>query len=141
MFVLRSAAIVLMLVTIVAGTVAAGGGLQPPGGGMPPPGGGGMPPPPPPPPPPLVITEFIAVSTFGTVYSFDGKVTGGDGSAITINFGDAPTMKGKSCKVQEDGSFTFTIELTLADYGPVSGQAVNASGQMSALDFVFVLVE
>jgi hypothetical protein len=137
MFVLRSAAMVLMFVAVVAGPVAGGGGTLPPpaGGGMTPP----PPPPPPPPPQPLEITNFTAVSTFGMIYTFSGQVSGGDGSVTTINFGDSPTMQGLSCEVQEDGSFSLTVQLTAADYGPVSAQAVDESGQMSDEDYVYIL--
>ncbi len=123
MFALRSVAIVVLCGALATGAVA-GGGPQPP---------------PPPPPPLLQITEFTAVTDGGMLYTFEGRVTGGNGTAITIMFGEAPSMVGKSCTVQEDGTFTFTIQLMADDYGPVSAQAVDRSGDKSDYDFVYVL--
>jgi hypothetical protein len=134
MFVLRSAALVFIcgaLVTLAVGTVVGGGTAPAPA----------PPPPPPPAPAPLDITSFKAVSSYGMIYTFSGTVTGGDGSVTNIYFGDSPTMTGRWCEVQEDGSFSLTIELTTADYGPVSAQAINQTGEMSEIDYVYVLAE
>jgi hypothetical protein len=108
------------------------GGLGAPGGpGNPgtPPGGG---------PPALQITKFGWTNTFANVYTFAGTVIGGDGSAITINFGELDSLVGKTTAVNADGTFSFTIELTPDDYGLATAQAVNASAQQSNVAETYV---
>lgn len=83
-------------------------------------------------PPGLSIVAFDASGGIDNIYTFEGKVTGGDGSPITINFGNLPSLIGKTVTVASDGSFLFTIELTSEDFGLASAQAVNAGGQTSS---------
>jgi hypothetical protein len=86
---------------------------------------------PPPAPPALSIVQFGSSNEYGNVYTFDGTVTGGNGSPITINFGNLASLVGKTTNVGSDGTFTVTIELTYGDYGLASAQAVNTGGQQS----------
>jgi hypothetical protein len=127
MSVFRSAALVFICAALaLTKTGAFAGGVAPP------------PPPPPPPPPALEITDFMAVNNFSNIWIFTGKVTGGDGSPVTINFGDAPSMVGKSTPVNADGTFSYTTRLTKDDYGEVTAQAVDTSGEMSGVDFLYI---
>jgi len=132
----RWTGIVLICCTIGAadcGTFA-GGTLRAGGGGTPIPrgDGGGAP------PTTLTITQFDWSSGFGNIFTFEGKVTGGDGSPITIYFGNLPSLVGKSVTVGSDGSFLFTIQLTSDDYGLASAQAVNNNGSKSNVAYSYV---
>jgi hypothetical protein len=125
----------LVVICVALGGAASGtlaGGLTPPAGPGtgPPTGPSTVPNIAPPPFSDLVITQFTASSMFGTIWTFAGQVTGGNGSAVTINFGNLPTLVGKTTPVGNDGSFIFTIELTEDDYGLATAQAVN-TGQQS----------
>jgi hypothetical protein len=128
----RWAGFVVICITLggaASGTLA--GGLNPPGGPGPGPStapstgpNNGLP------VSDLVITQFTASSGFGNIWTFAGQVTGGNGSAVTINFGNLPTLIGLTTPVGNDGSFIFTIEMTEDDYGLATAQAVN-TGQQS----------
>jgi hypothetical protein len=83
---------------------------------------------------PPVITEFYAARENGNVWRFEGRVQDEDPESCVINFGGLFTLDGKSVGVDENGWFSFSIELAPGESGIATAVATDAFGLHSELE-------
>jgi hypothetical protein len=93
---------------------------------------------PPPPPPGLVITEFEGELVVGTTWMFYGTVQDNNGSSqILVTLGGLPPLRGKTCRVQADGSFMIMVDIGNST-GIATAVAFDDQGQVSEQEDYFV---
>jgi hypothetical protein len=87
-------------------------------------GGGTLPAPP-------VITSFTAVAEGGNLWTFSGQVLDSGLTEVVVQFGNLPSLQGRSTLVDEDGFFSITIALAQGEAGIAIAQATDGFSQVS----------
>jgi carbon monoxide dehydrogenase subunit G len=67
--------------------------------------------------PPPSFDSFKATNTSGTTWTFSGVVCDETPAGNTVSFSGTPSVSGKTCKTQNDGSFSLTITLQQGEEG------------------------
>ncbi len=82
-----------------------------------------------------VISNFTAVAGSGGLYTFQGQITAGYSSNMTVKLWGISTLNGSqgytTVTVGSDGWFRYTVQLTSQDHGTVCAEAINWDGLTS----------
>lgn len=89
-----------------------------------------------------VIVDFYASEGKDGWWTFTGRVDAGNSGGLIVSFGGLNSLRGRSVEVNEDGTFSITIQLQrtpICEEGLVTAQAIDLDDQASnvAEDYVY----
>jgi hypothetical protein len=73
------------------------------------------------------IVDFGAIEEARDVWTFRGRVTGGNVAGLTVQLGGLPSLRGRTAVVGPDGWFYLTVRLQPGEDGMATAQTTDSN--------------